>query len=83
MTKKGLKEQKALTGYKKMIHDELFKLKTREEIIEQIKEEQYVMYYYNIGEFPNNEDYNTVIQDKYKGISRDEALKLYVDTLKY
>jgi hypothetical protein len=83
MTKTGLKGQKQLTGYKKMIHNEMFKLKTREEVIEQIKEERYVMYYYNIGEFPNNEDYGTVIQDKYKGISRDEAIKLYVDTLKY
>ena len=83
MTKKGLKGQKALTGYKKMIHNEMFKPKTREEVIELIKEEQYVMYYYNTGKYPNNEDYNTVIQEKYKGISRDEALKLYVDTIKY
>ena len=83
MTKTGLKGQKQLTGYKKMIHNEMFKLKTREEVIEQIKEEQYVMYYYNTGEYPNNEDYNTVIQEKYKGISRDEALKFYVDTIIY
>ena len=45
------------------------------------KEEQYVMYCYNIGEYPNIEDYNTAIQEKYKGISRDEAQKL--DAIKY
>ena len=80
MTKKGLKGPKQLNGYKKMIHNEMFKQKTREEIIELMKEEKYVMHYYNTGEYPKNQDYNTEIQEKYEGISRDEALQLYANT---
>jgi hypothetical protein len=63
-----------------MIHDKMFKSKSKKEVMELIKEEQYVMYYYNTGEYPNIECFNITIQEKYRGISRDEALKLYANT---
>ena len=75
MTKKGLKNQ--LTGYKKIIHDEMFKI-DKEKMLQQYKEYKYVEFYYNTRKYPNIEEYDTTIQEKYKEMTSEEALKLYV-----
>jgi len=77
MAKKGLKNQ--LTGYKKIIHDEMFKV-DYEKLLQQSIEGKYIEYYSNTGKHPNFEEYFTVIKEKYKGLTFNEVLKLYKET---
>ena len=95
MTKTGLKGQKQLTGYKKMIQDEMLKV-DYEKLLQQHIECKYIEYYSNTGKHPNFGEYlgafsNTgkhpnigeyfkVIEEKNKGLTFSEVLKLYKDT---
>ena len=97
MTKTGLKGPKQLNGYKKMIHDEMFKV-DYETLLQQHIENKYIEYYSNtgkhpnIGEYlsafsntgkhPNIEEYFTAIAEKYKGLTFLEELQLYKETYK-
>jgi hypothetical protein len=97
MTKSGLKRPKQLNGYKKMIHNEMFKV-DYETLLQQHIECKYIEYYSNtgkhpnIGEYlsafsntgkhPNIEEYFTAIAEKYKGMTFLEVLQLYKETYK-
>ena len=56
MNKKGLKGPKQLNGYKKMIHDEMFKV-DYETLLQQHIENKYIEYYSNTGKHPNIGEY--------------------------
>ena len=62
MAKKGLKNQ--LTGYKKIIHDEMFKV-DYEKLLQQSIEGKYIEYYSNTGKHPNFEELLQSIKCKY------------------
>ena len=81
MTKSGLKRPKQLNGYKKMIHNEMFKV-DYETLLQQHIECKYIEYYSNTGKHPNIEEYFTAIAEKYKGLTFLEVLQLYKETHK-
>ncbi len=70
MNKKGLRKQKTLTGYKK---------ECVEKSMEKYDEYMYVEYYYNMLEYPIDEEYGTKIKEKYKGKTPKEAVKFYYE----
>ena len=68
-----------------MIHDEMFKPMSKEEVVDLIKEQQYAMYYCNMRKYPTIEEleYSTSIHEKYKDMTPDEAFQLYKIAYKY
>jgi hypothetical protein len=47
--------------------------------MEKYDEYMCVEYYYNILEYPNDEEYSSKIKEKYKGMKPEEAVKYYYE----